>query len=126
VFERATWAYLRESENLIYRPSDESQQRKVNELVTERKRRMSELVTAIREAIDEAASENDRYIAELTFERDQIESKLARIKRDLAFARIAMGSDPAAKERKREELQQEREAALAQIDELSKLIPAEG
>jgi len=120
-FEAATWEYLSEVEKLKYNPTDKAQARLVSELVKARKQRLEELSREVKNAIERAISESDRHIAELTLQRDQLESKLRAVLGEVEFARIATSGDSSVKEVKRNELLQERELLHVELDELSRL-----
>lgn len=122
-FERATWAYLKEVEVLRYNPSDAEQNRKVNELAFARKERMKELAEELRRAIDSEVSDADRRISELTLRRDALESELEESQRDIEYARVLTAGDTNARQRKKRELTREREVAIAELDELTNLLP---
>lgn len=123
VFELATWSYLKEAEVLRYNPSDAAQDKKVAELAKARKDRQYELAEEIRRAIDKEVGESDKSIAELTFKRDKILAEIESIRREEEYIRILMGSDPRAKDTKRQELARERDLAQAELNELARLLP---
>ncbi|MBX7143808.1 MAG: Stp1/IreP family PP2C-type Ser/Thr phosphatase [Oligoflexia bacterium] len=123
VFELATWSYLKEAEVLRYNPSDASQDKKVAELAKARKDRQYELAEEVRRAIDKEVGDSDKSIAELTFKRDKILAEIENIRREEEYIRILMGSDPRAKDTKRQELARERDLAQAELNELARLLP---
>jgi PPM family protein phosphatase len=122
-FQQVTWGYLKEAEVLSYNPNDESQKKKVAELVKLRKQRIDELADEVRRAIDEEVARSDRVIAELTLQRDGLETKLAAEKRDMEYGQALFSPDKAVRERKKNELMERREITMAELEELRQLLP---
>jgi len=119
-FEQATWTYLKEAEVLRYNPSERNQAERVASLGRARSEHMRSLVQAVRAAIDQEVSDSDHTISELTLRRDQMESKLEGLRREVEYLRILMGSDTRARGAKREELAREREMLAVELQELER------
>ncbi|WKZ56262.1 MAG: Stp1/IreP family PP2C-type Ser/Thr phosphatase [Bdellovibrionota bacterium] len=122
-FERATWAYLKEAEVARYQPDDAAQNKKVAELLAQRKARMNELEEEVRRAIDKEVSDADHHISELTLRRDAIDSELEQLRREVEYVRVLTGNDPVAKEIKRKELLRERSLIVGELEELDQILP---
>lgn len=123
LFEKATWAYLKESEILKYNPSDQKQKEKVGQLIRVRKERMLDLANEVRQAIERAIGDADQKVAELILERDRIEAKLKSLERELNYAKIMTGSDAKARDAKKSELIRERDVAVKELEQLNQLLP---
>lgn len=122
-FERATWAYLKEAEVLKYNPSDRTQEGKVDQLIALRRDTMRELAEEVRRAIDKEVGDADRHISELTLRRDQIDSELENLRKEVEYVKVLTGSDAQAREQKKREIVREREIASSELDELTSLLP---
>jgi chromosome segregation ATPase len=123
IFERATWAYLQESETLRYNPTDTAQQAKVDNLAKQRKQRMNDLAAEVREAIDHEITESNRVISDLTLERDTIQRKLDVINKDVEYVQTLLGSDARSKEALKNELLRQKKVAESELEELKQLLP---
>ena len=122
-FERASWAYLKEVEVWRYSPGDESLGRKVAQLARTRNQRIKELAEEVRRAIDSAVEEADHQIAELTVKRDQVQSRLEPLYRDIQFVKVLTTGSSQQKLEKRDELVHERESLQVELEELGRMIP---
>ena len=123
IFERVTWAYLKEAEVLRYNPADKAQEEKVNELARLRKQRRKELSTEIENAIGRQVESTDRHIAELTLKRDTLENKLNNIRKELEFVQVLMSSEPASRKKMKDDLVRDKAIAEAELAELGELLP---
>ncbi len=123
IFERATWAYLQENEIWRYNPTDNKQDEKVKELLKVRKQRMIDLAAEVKDAIEREVKSADQRIAELTLDRDQLQSKINALDQDVQYIQVIMGGDVRAKDRVRKELIHKQELAREELNELGKVLP---
>jgi len=124
-FEQATWAYLKEAEVLRYTPGDKTQGEKVALLARERSEKMNALGQTVRGAIEREVGLADRQISELTIKRDEKDSELIVLRRELEYVKVLTGADASARASKRSELEREREVAAAELAGLDSVLAAE-
>lgn len=117
-FERATWAYLKEVEVWKFNPSDEQLTRSVSRLGRARAQRLRELSSEVKKAIDDNIARAEHEIASLTAKRDKAQAELSKRVREREFIKLLTGSNQNLKNRKRAELERERQLVELELKEL--------
>lgn len=121
-FESVTYEYLKNAEELKYDPTNEELQTKIADLVIERRQRLEQLSAAITEAVDEIISDVNRNIAELTLQRERVQSDLLDGLDELRYEQIQAESDPESTLQLKSELEMKLKNTLAEINELESIL----
>ncbi len=121
-FESVTYEYLKNAEELKYDPTNEELQTKIADLVIERRQRLQQLSAAITEAVDEIISDVNRSIAELTLQRERVQSDLLDGLDELRYEQIQAEKDPESTLQLKSELEMKLKNTLAEINELESIL----
>ncbi len=121
-FERATWEYLKASEELRFNPANLELRKRTNELARIRREKMEALSKAIKNTIQKEVSTADHEITELTLKRDELEHSLTQAEEDIEFANIVLKGDKKAKENKKKEMEQELLLLRSELKELQLVL----
>ena len=124
-FEKVTWDYLKELENLRFNQNNAEQERKVAELLGGRNMAVNALTTEVKRAIDENMAAADQEISELTQRRDAVEAEIAGISREVNFIKSVMNASPEERERLKAGIVKEKAAAETELQELIRVFPDE-
>lgn len=118
VFRRATWNYLQATDGSeLTSPSVEHQTR-LEQLAKARTEALAALGLQMQELTERKILETDSKVKELTLQRYELNEKISALQEEIAFHRILVGSDTAARDLKRREI----ESSLAKSkDELKQL-----
>ncbi|MCB9029854.1 MAG: Stp1/IreP family PP2C-type Ser/Thr phosphatase [Deltaproteobacteria bacterium] len=122
LFEKATWAYLREVEVWRYNPSDEALTKRVSELGRSREQRRRELASAVKAAIEKSKQAAEDSITSLSQNNDELEAKLKRYSSEQELIEIILKGDQSAKSRLSSELEEQRSLLKTELQELSNMI----
>lgn len=120
LFERATWAYLKEVEIWRFSPSDEALTRRVSELGRVREQRRRELASEVRQAVERSVADSEQEISALTLKRDRFQSEFDALNREIKFFKLVTTGSQAAKAERVKELEQEKKAVSSELEELIK------
>ncbi len=123
LFEKATWAYLREVEVWRFSPNDKELTQKISELGKAREQRRTELASVVAKAVDQSKEEIEESISELSAKTKAIDAKLSELQNDLEFYDLITGADSKSKQLYREDLIKRKELAQTELDELSRMLP---
>lgn len=118
LFEKASWAYLKQVEQWRYNPNDADLTQNLKQLGAVRTQKRRDLAKAVRDAIDKFISESDKKIAEVSVVKEQLEIKQDQLLDEIKFVKILTGSNERAKFEKEQELIKEKEALEFELSEL--------
>lgn len=121
-FQQATWEYLKEYEALRYSSGDASREGRVRQLVEARKSALRALTDEAKRAVDQGIADAGKEISDLTLKRDDLIAELERLANDLEYVRVLTSGDERLKVQKRSQLEQDRDAYRAQLEELEILL----
>lgn len=121
LFEKATWAYLREVEVWRFNAGDKALAQRVSQLGKAREQRRIELANAIKQAVTSGKSKSENDISSISNQLNQAEANLEAIKSELEFIRKVLAGDDRALAAFKEELKRRLELAQSELSELEKL-----
>jgi protein phosphatase len=122
LFEKATWAYLREVEVWRFNAGDKALAQRVSQLGKGREQRRIELANAIKQAVTTGKTKSENDISSISSQLNQAEANLEAIKSELEFIRKVLAGDDRALAAFKEELKRRLELAQSELSELEKLI----
>jgi hypothetical protein len=96
---------------------------KIAGLALIRNQRIDDLRQQVRTAVDSELGKSNQRISELSARRDDLQEQARGVEQDSDFYKILMGSDEAAKKRRKQDLSREREIAIAELSELTRIVP---
>jgi len=123
LFEKATWAYLREVEVWRYSPNDQELTKKISELGKAREQRRNELAEAVAKAVDQGKLDAEEKISLDSTKSKEIEIKVLKFKNELKFIELIFKNDAAAKQAYRADIIKRSEIAQSELDELARMLP---
>ncbi len=121
--EQVSWEYLKALETFRLNPQNKEIERKYLVFLKQRDEEVRLLSVAVKKAIDEAVSVADQEIAELTLERDRIQSELEAARREAEFLKLFINANPEQKAKLKARLESDRETIIKELDELRRLLP---
>ncbi len=124
LFEKATWAYLREVEIWRFNPNDKPLAQRVSELGKAREQRRTELAAAIEKAVEDGKASAEAELSTLSNNLKDVERKLEEQRGEMEFIKLVLAGDDKAKAQYREELQRRLELAKTELSELERLLPS--
>lgn len=124
LFEKATWAYLREVEIWRFNPNDKPLAQRVSELGKAREQRRKELAAAIEKAVDDGKFEAEAELSTLSNSLKVVERRLEEQRGEAEFIKLVLAGDDKAKAQYREELLRRLELAKTELSELERFLPS--
>jgi cell division protein FtsI/penicillin-binding protein 2 len=125
MFEKATWAYLREVEVWRFNPNDKELAQRVSQLGKAREQRRLELAGIIKVAVVEGKSKGEEDLSKLSAELEKVEVELEASKAELEFLVKVLAGDDRALKAFKEELRRRLDLAHSELSELEKLLKSQ-
>jgi protein phosphatase len=125
MFEKATWAYLREVEVWRFNPNDKELAQRVSQLGKAREQRRVELAGVIKVAVIEGKAKGEEDLSKLSSELEKLEAELENSKAELEFLVKVLAGDDRALKAFKEELRRRIDLAHSELSELEKLLKSQ-
>lgn len=125
LFEKATWAYLREVEVWRFNPNDKELAQQVSELGKAREQRRLELAGAIKVAVAKGKASSEGEIARLSAKAEKIEKELEDQKSELDFIKKVLAGDSKALAGFKDDIRRRLDLAQTELSELERITKSQ-
>jgi len=125
LFEKATWAYLREVEVWRFNPNDQELAQQVSQLGKAREQRRLELAEAIKTAVAKGKASSESELAKLSAELEKVEKKLADQKSESEFIKKVLAGDSKALAGYKDDIRRRLDLAQTELSELERITKSQ-